>query len=708
MSLDQLNPQQREAALYTGGSLLIVAGAGSGKTKTLVAKIEHLIRSGYDPRRILAITFTNKAAKELRERIEKALGVKLPWVGTFHSVANRILRLAGKYIGIKPDFVILDADDSRRVLKQVLKELETEFEDELYAEAIAKYKEGSKTFTYKDEVYSIEQIGDFWEVFDAYQRKLKELNALDFGDLLHYTVKLLKEHPRVREKLREHFQYILVDEYQDTNTVQYEFIKLLAKNNVCVVGDPNQAIYQWRGAKPENILRFKEDFSPKVVKLEQNYRSKGVILEIANAIISKGNPKWANLIPKLRTTKDFGEKPLVRRFESEEEEADFIAREILNLKVKGYRLKEIAVLVRSAYLTEKIEKALVKNRIPYTIVGGARFYERKEIKDLLAFLRFMLNPADDLAFERILRVFFDRKWEKVYKTLSGYYRRDWVETLKVVAFHLEGEYAEPLIKLLQFFLNLKSQEVKENYASILREFLEYIDYESYLYKEKNPEERLENVEYFLKLTESAQRKGRTLPEFLQLIALLQSEMEDKGKGVRVMTVHASKGLEFSVVFLPRLEEGIFPHRSALENEEELEEERRLFYVAVTRAKEKLYLTYVRKRTAKEGKEKERKPSRFLSDIPKHLLDLRYFKKSEGSFQKSTRSVSKKGTPERANAVQNDPYGIPKLRGKTLKVGQKVKHPVFGEGRVISVSGVHAQVDFGGTVKRIHSSFLEEV
>ena len=245
--------------------------------------------------------------------------------------------------------------------------MQVEYEDDLYEEAISKYKEGSKFFTYKDRVYSIDQIEDFWDVFEAYQRRLRELNALDFGDLLFYVVKLLKEDPATREKLRNHFQYILVDEYQDTNTVQYEFIKLLARNNVCVVGDPNQAIYQWRGAKPENILRFKEDFNPKVVKLEQNYRSKGVILQIANCIIENCDPKWANLIPKLKTEKDFGEKPLVRRFESEEDEALWIAKEVKRLKERGYRLKDIAVLVRSSYLTEKIEKAFVKERIPYTI-----------------------------------------------------------------------------------------------------------------------------------------------------------------------------------------------------------------------------------------------------------------------------------------------------------------------------------------------------
>ncbi|NPB05439.1 MAG: UvrD-helicase domain-containing protein, partial [Aquificae bacterium] len=266
MGLEELNPQQREAAEYLGGSLLVVAGAGSGKTKTLVAKVEHLIRSGYDPKRILAITFTNKAAKELKERIEKTLGVKLPWVGTFHAVAGKILRLAGGRIGIRPDFIVFDRDDAKRVLKQVLKEFDPEYEADLYEEAIIKFKEGSKTFSYGGNTYAVDHLEDFWEVFEAYQRKLRELNALDFDDLLYYAVKLLKEHPEVREKLKNHFQYILVDEYQDTNTVQYEFIKLLARNNVCVVGDPNQAIYQWRGAKPENILRFKEDFSPKVVK----------------------------------------------------------------------------------------------------------------------------------------------------------------------------------------------------------------------------------------------------------------------------------------------------------------------------------------------------------------------------------------------------------------------------------------------------------
>ena len=706
MGLEELNPQQREAVKYLEGNLLIVAGAGSGKTKTLVSKVEYLIQKGYDPKRILAITFTNKAAKELKDRIKNTLGVSLPWAGTFHSVANKLLRLAGKHIGIKPDFVILDREDSKRVLKQVLKNLNVEYEDDLYEEAINKFKEGSKVFTYKDKTYSIDQIEDFWDVYEAYQNRLKELNALDFGDLLFYAVKLLKENDALREKLRNYFQYILVDEYQDTNTVQYEFIKLLARNNVCVVGDPNQAIYQWRGAKPENILRFKEDFNPKVVKLEKNYRSKGVILEIANCIIQNCDPKWASLIPRLKTDKDFGEKPLVRRFESEEAEAQWIAEEIKRLKEKGYRLKDIAVLVRSSYLTEKIEKTFVKERIPYTIVGGARFYERKEIKDMLAFLRFLHNPTDDLAFERILKIFFDRRWEKVYKLLSKYYRTDWVETLKVVAIHLEDLYREPLLRFLQALVNVKWEQIPERYDEFLRQLLEEIDYYQYLQKEKNYEERLENVEYFLKLTENARKKGKKLADFLQLIALLQSEMEDKGRGVRILTVHAAKGLEFSAVFLPRLEEGVFPHKSAFENPEELEEERRLFYVAITRAKEKLYLSYVKKKTSKSGKEYERKPSRFLSEIPKQLLDLRYFKKPKRETPNAVPKKVKKDTLKPAEGLEK--YKKPALEGKKFRPGQEVKHPVFGVGRVVSQSGNHTLVDFGGEIKKIHSHFLESV
>ncbi|HIP98280.1 MAG TPA: ATP-dependent DNA helicase Rep [Aquifex aeolicus] len=699
----ELNKEQREAVEYLDGALLVIAGAGSGKTRTIVAKIEYLIRKGFDPKRILAITFTNKAAKELKDRIKNSLGVNLPWVGTFHSVANRILRWGGKFIGINPDFVILDREDARRVLREVLKEFDTEFKDTLYEEAISKYKEGGKFISTDGGFIAIDTLDHFWEIFEAYQKRLKQLNALDFSDLLYFTVKLLKENPPVGKKLRNHFQYILVDEYQDTNEIQYDFIKLIARNHVCVVGDPNQAIYQWRGANPENLLRFKKDFSPKVVKLERNYRSKGVILEIANAVIRNCNPKWASLIPRLKTDKDFGEKPLVRRFESEEEEALWIAKEIKLLKERGYKLKDIAVLVRSSYLTEKIEKAFVKEGIAYTIVGAARFYERKEVKDALAFLRFLHNPADDLAFERILRAFFGRKWERIYKILGRFYKTDWIETLKMVAYHLEEGFREPLTKFLQALVNIKWEEVQTRYAEYLQKLLEDIDYYGLLYRENNPQDRIENVEYFLRLTQSSQSKGRTLTEFLQLVALLQSEMEERGRGVRVMTVHASKGLEFSVVFLPRLEEGIFPHKSAFENEEEMEEERRLFYVAVTRAKEKLYLSYVRKRNSKSGKEIERKPSRFLSEIPKELLDLRFFVKQ----RVSAKNFAGGGKREKKQGGINK-YKKPNLEGKSLRVGQRVKHPVFGKGKVISTQGAFAMVDFGGEVKKIHSHFLEEV
>ncbi|HIP86761.1 MAG TPA: ATP-dependent DNA helicase Rep, partial [Aquifex sp.] len=345
----------------------------------------------------------------------------------------------------------------------------------------------------------------------------------------------------------------------------------------------------------------------------------------------------------------------------------------------------------------------VKEGIAYTIVGAARFYERKEVKDALAFLRFLHNPADDLAFERILRAFFGRKWERIYKILGRFYKTDWIETLKMVAYHLEEGFREPLTKFLQALVNIKWEEVQTRYAEYLQKLLEDIDYYGLLYRENNPQDRIENVEYFLRLTQSSQSKGRTLTEFLQLVALLQSEMEERGRGVRVMTVHASKGLEFSVVFLPRLEEGIFPHKSAFENEEEMEEERRLFYVAVTRAKEKLYLSYVRKRNSKSGKEIERKPSRFLSEIPKELLDLRFFVKQ----RVSAKNFAGGGKREKKQGGINK-YKKPNLEGKSLRVGQRVKHPVFGKGKVISTQGAFAMVDFGGEVKKIHSHFLEEV
>jgi DNA helicase-2/ATP-dependent DNA helicase PcrA len=707
---ENLNKEQREAVEFMGRPLLVVAGAGSGKTKTLVAKIEHLIKNGYDPKRILAITFTNKAAKELKERIKKTLGVSLPWVGTFHSVAGRILRMGGHRLGLSPDFVILDRDDSESLLKLILKELETDLKADFYLEAISKYKEGKDTFSYKGEIYKIDQLEDFDTVFNAYQEKLKELNALDFDDLLNYAVRLLKEFPQVREKLQRHFQYILVDEYQDTNEIQYEFIRLLARDNVCVVGDPNQAIYEWRGAKPENILRFHEDFNPKVVKLETNYRSKGVILEIANAVIKKCDPKWVNLIPTLRSSKDFGQKPQVKEFFSERDEAQWIASEIIKLKAQGYQLKNIAILVRSSHLMDVLDKALAARNIPHTLIGGKGIYERKEIKDLLAFLRFIQNPADFLAFERILKIFFNRKWERIYKDLSKYYKTDWVETLKIVAYYLEPEVREPLTRLLQFMVNLKEDQKRKKFADVLEQLLDAVDYYSYLDKETNPERRRDNVRWFLNLCKAFQDKGKELSQFLQSLSLMQSELENKGKGVKIMTVHAAKGLEFDIVFLPRLEEGIFPHHSALENPEELEEERRLFYVAVTRAKEKLYLSFVRKNfKTKDGEKVERKPSRFLKEIPSHLLNIDSVELLYGqhSYKEKPKKEAKKTKTQKTTSGL-EKYSTPKLVGKKFRVGQRVKHPVFGEGKIISLNGVHARVDFGGEVKKIHTHFLEKV
>ena len=722
--LDELNPQQRQAVLYDKGNLLIVAGAGSGKTRTLVAKILYLISKGADPKRILAITFTNKAGNELKKRVKKNLGVKLPWSGTFHSICLRILRKTAKHVGLEPNFIILDEEESKKIFRNLLQSRfpNLEYEWNFYYQAVINYKEGNETFMYNDKSYHFKEITNFWEIFESYQEYLKENNLVDFSDLLYYTVKILKEKEKIRKKLSEHFQYILVDEYQDTNKIQYEFIKLLARNNVCVVGDPNQAIYEWRGAYPENILNFHKEFNPKVIKLEQNYRSKGVILAIANEIIKKCNPKWAKLIPILKSTKDWGEKPIQKAFNTPEEEAEWIAHKIKKLLNKGIPSKEIAILVRSAYLTETIEKIFIKEGIPYIIVGGVRFYERKEIKDLIALLRFLNNPMDLLALERILKIFFKKKAKKILKELEKYaYKKiedkkpkqqslpfsnsssqieesnfpNYLEALKKIIPYLPPEDK----KILKSFIEGIEYALrkKEKFSDGLKKLIKAINYQSILKEEKNYEERWENVSYFLKLTENYEKKGKTLNDFLNFIFLMQNELEDKKNGVRIMTVHASKGLEFDTVFLPRLEEGTFPHYSAFDNEKELEEERRLFYVAITRAKNHLYLSYVTN--------KKTKPSRFLKEIPQHLITL-----ESASIEKKEKNIS----------FNYDRYSFKKenlslTEGRLLTnhcenfyIGQKVKHPVFGLGTIINLNGRHAQVDFGGVVKKIHTGFLEKV
>ena len=654
-----LNPDQERVVRHHGKPLLVVAGAGSGKTKTLAHKVEFILEElKIPPENILCITFTNKAAREIKERVSSVTGKELPWTGTFHSVAYRLLR---SKIGIS--FSVADESDTRSILTAIMKSVGIPREDyDKVRSFISRVKEDLK------EPASPEMR----EIFDTYQRTLRENGLMDFSDLLYEIYLHIRKDEMLRESFRKEFRFILVDEYQDTNTVQYEILKLLSGRDVCVVGDPNQCIYEWRFARPDNILRFIEDFDPDIVKLQTNYRSKGYILSLANSILDKARARWKDLIPTLKPVRDMGEKPVVRRFESEREEAIWIGEEIKRLS-ESFNLKDIAILVRVSFITDVIESTLFRLGIPYRVVGALRFYERPEVKNLLYLLRLLLNPSDEMAAKKVVEVFARGVGERTFERVREHYRGDWIEALRKAGESIPNPRGQSLCELSDLLCKLRDVE----YPKALEEAISrtrYLEYLSSKYK-GDIQDRVENVRELLRIARESFKEGNTLEDFLSEAMLLSSE-EKEEEAVSLMTIHSAKGLEFPVVFLPRLEEEVLPHRSATEDEDELEEERRLFYVAVTRAKEKLYLSYTRA--------KGRRPSRFLSDIPKSLLNLEHFRKKRS---KTT-------------------YAVELRPNSRVREGILVSHKVFGVGKVLSVDGERAEVDFQGKIKRIHTSFLE--
>ena len=655
--MEVLNPSQERAVKHFGKPLLIIAGAGSGKTKTLAHKVEFLIREkGIAPERLLAITFTNKAGKEIRDRVKRVAGVDLPWAGTFHSMALRLLRSKGKQVGISTNFSILSEGDRNQIIKKLSQSINTK------PETLKNYL--SERFENLREPYD-EKLE---YALQEYLKALKSMNLLDFSTLMLYTRELLLKN----QSIRENFDFVLVDEFQDTNTVQYEILKLLARENVCVVGDPNQCIYEWRYARPDNILRFKEDFNPDVIKLEYNYRSRPYIIHIANAVLSASNAEWKSLIPTLRPVKEGGQKPTVRRFEREEEEAVWIATKVKEL-LQSYKPHQIAILVRVGYITEPFERALAGMRIPYKIVGAIRFFERAEIKDVLSFFRVLTNPYDAVSFSRALEVATRGIGEKTLEHILQAGKGNCLAGSQAILKSLPQAKAVELYGFLQKLSKLYKR--LEDYPQAIEDFLREINFWDYLRESyKDAEEREENVRELLRYLRQKHSEGYRLVDVLEEVNFLTEREEEEEGAVKISTIHASKGLEFDVVFLPRLEEGILPHEKAKESQEEMEEELRLFYVAITRAKELLFMTYTR----------NSKPSRFLSLIPKELLDLSAFAKKKTTYMPELKSL------------------------KDFKVGDRVLHEIFGEGVILAIEDSKALVEFKAGRKSIHTAFLKPV
>ncbi len=596
MILDGLNPQQREAVEHFGSPLLVLAGAGSGKTKVITHKIAWLVKEkGIKADRILAITFTRKAAREMQERVEHILGIRPKWISTFHAFCVRVLRenIADLERSFDRRFNIYDEKDSLKVLKDVLRNLNRDIKNAETAKAIiSKAKQ-----EYRDNITGYiaglpYPASAYAQVAEKYQAELEQSNAMDYDDLIYFVVHLFIKKPGVRKRWQDHFDYILVDEYQDTNKIQYLLINLVVREAgaVCVVGDPQQCIYTWRGAHPMNIINFAEDHGARKTKLEINYRSTKKILDIANKIIAGADRIWEGKILELSTVKsDTGEVRYMRN-DSGTAESSSIAEKIRTLSRQGYRYSDIAILMRMSFVSRGIEHAFINYGIPYEIIGGPAFYDRAEIKDMLSYLRLITNRKDKAAFWRIINVPPRSIGAQTLLKVTSNYVTDWIQALKDTKLP-----ARQRARADHFMTAIKSygDSIEEKPYAVLMELLRDLGYTEYLaehYKD-DYEDRKGNISELANVLKTVETEGKPFSEFLE-DTILSSDQDRIGSSdsVKVMTIHAAKGLEFPVVFVMALEEEIFPSGRSMENSAALEEERRLFYVAVTRAKERLYLS----------------------------------------------------------------------------------------------------------------------
>ncbi|QWU15796.1 DNA helicase PcrA [Paenibacillus sophorae] len=638
-AVSRLNPPQRQAVEATDGPLLIMAGAGSGKTRVLTHRIAWLIANRKAPPwAILAITFTNKAAREMQERVSKLVGPEGRdiWVSTFHSMCVRILRKDIERIGFTSNFSILDSTDQLSVIRACMKELNIDtkkFEPKAVQSMIS---------TAKNELVTPAQyemkIGDYFEglvakIYTMYQKKLKSNNSLDFDDLIMTTIQLFKEVPEVLDFYQRKFKYIHVDEYQDTNRAQYMLCRMLADShhNICVVGDSDQSIYRWRGADITNILNFEEDYpEAKVILLEQNYRSTSNILNAANGVIALNTGRKPK---KLWTDSEEGPKIKVYRADSEHDEGYFVSGEISKNVKKGKSYQDHAILYRTNAQSRVIEEILIKSDIPYQIVGGIKFYDRKEIKDLLAYLRLLSNPDDDISLTRVINVPKRGLGDTTVAKLADAAASRGVSIFRVLEtvddLGFAGRTRNGLVEFYDMILALHRMVEFLSVTELTEKVLEMSQYKLELQKENTIESRsrLENIDEFLSVTMEFEKNNedKSLVSFLTDLALIadidsmNDADEDRSDAVVLMTMHSAKGLEFSVVFIVGMEEGVFPHSRAFQDNDELEEERRLAYVGITRAEKQLFLSCARARTL-FGRTTANPPSRFLDEIPEELKE----------------------------------------------------------------------------------------
>ncbi len=725
-----LNDEQLAAVEALDGPVLVLAGAGVGKTRVLTSRIAHIVASGRArPHEILAVTFTNKAAREMRERVALLTGAVqgLPWLGTFHSIGAKILRMHAELVGLRPNFTILDADDQLRLFKQVL-QAENIDEKRWPARALAALVDGWKNRGLDPKGVSASEGAAFAggraiALYEAYQARLKTLNAVDFGDLLLETLRLFRENADVLAAFQRRFRYMLVDEYQDTNVVQYLWLRLLAggSGNLCCVGDDDQSIYGWRGADVDNILRFERDFpGAMVVRLERNYRSGGHILAVAAGLIAKNQGRLGKT---LFTDAAMGERPTVTGVWDSQEEARIIGESIEALQREGVSLNDVAILVRASFQMREFEERFVAIGLPYKVIGGPRFYERAEIRDALAYLRSVAQADDDLAFERIFNTPKRGLGESTLSTLHEYARRTGVSLSRAARALIETEELKPrprhtIRDLLASFDRWRARMAQIPHEELAQQVLEESGYIDMWKAERTPDAagRLDNLKELVR----SMGEFPDLNAFLEHVSLVMDvESGDEGERVSVMTLHAAKGLEFDVVFLPGWEEGLFPSQRTMDENGRagLEEERRLAYVGLTRARREAKITYAANRRIR-GLWQSSAPSRFIGDLPEDHIDLEEtaglsafggYGASRFDGAPAAFETSRHDTPgwRRAQERSRRPESPSRGGGRIIEgraqaswteksayeAGARVFHLKFGPGSVVAVDGQKLTVDF---------------
>lgn len=719
-----LNPQQAEAVINTEGPMLIMAGAGSGKTKVLTCRVANILQKGVRPYRILAITFTNKAAAEMRERVNNMSGpaAKDVWLFTFHAFCARFLRMEiDKLPGYGGNFAIYDTADSQNLIKQILKEMN--LDDKRFQPSGILSRISNAKNALQDAAAFARQAGDFYEqkvadIYSRYEQKLQLNNALDFDDLLMLSIKLLQENKEVREKYQDRFDYLLVDEYQDTNHAQYLLTKFLAAKhrNICVVGDADQSIYGWRGADIQNILDFEKDYpDAKVIKLEQNYRSTQIILDAANAVIENNTGRK----PKnLWTENKSGADIIYFQAVDERDEARFVIEQLQNLqRTENKKLGDMAILYRTNTQSRIFEEMLIKSGISYNMVGGLKFYERKEIKDIIAYLRVIFNPADSLSLLRIINVPKRGIGDASLAKIQAYAAANNVSLFEAVSNAaaidgLSSRFVSKLDDLAGIIFELMNLANEAPVEDLIDRVLRDTGYLEELENERTPQaqSRIDNLHELISVAQefAASEEENNLENFLAHVALV-SDIDDTELGedaITLMTLHSSKGLEFPVVFLVGMEEGLFPHARTLMDETEIEEERRLCYVGITRAKEKLFLSSTKMRTI-YGNTVTYPPSRFLQEIPARLVKtikrqerfsaLENFKQVSEKY--SARPQKPAGTFNPHSFMPQKPAAAAGGTGTRFNTGDRVSHSKWGEGMVVSVKdspdGQEVKVAFAG-------------